>query len=64
MKKLYWLLRGYGYVGNLVGLALFVAGRRGGNTTLIAWGGGLIITGLLAFVGSYATYLAHRLTRR
>lgn len=61
MKKAYWILRGVGYVGNLVGIALFVIGRRNGATSLIATGGGLIVVGFAAFVASYAVYLAVKL---
>lgn len=61
MKKAYWILRGLGYVGNLVGIALFVAGRRRGATPIIAVGGVLIVVGFAAFVASYAVYLAVKL---
>ncbi len=63
MRKVYWLLRLCGYVGNLGGLALFVAGRRNGNASLTAAGAVCIVAGFVAFIASYSVYLALKMRK-
>ena len=66
MRRWYLFFRIGGYVGGLLGLLLFLAGRRmaGAPPALAAAGGLLIIAGFISFFCSYALYMLARLRRR
>lgn len=66
MKKLYFAFRIGGYAAGLLGLGLFLAGRRAAppHPALAAAGGILIIAGFTSFVCSYGIYLLLRFTPR
>lgn len=66
MRRLYFVFRIGGYAAGLLGLGLFLAGRRIAppHPALTAAGGILIIAGFASFVCSYGIYLLVRFDPR